>query len=247
MKPGARERGSALHDALEEVVPRWGDEVPEDGVAQLLAAVEPRLAAAGFGPEEHVLERARVERAARWLVGWERERRSRGIRLDKVEIKGSMTLDGPAGSWTLTGRSDRFDRHPDGRLDIIDYKTGGNSTAKAIKAGFDPQLPLTAALANAGAFEDMAPGDPAGLYYISLPGNAEGGREVRIDGKTEAGEFAQMALADLTGWIARFDRETTAYESQIRVQYMNDYGDFDHLARRGEWAAAGGEGSEGER
>ncbi|WP_291845496.1 double-strand break repair protein AddB [Maricaulis sp.] len=249
MPPGPRERGSALHDALEAVVPRWGDDVPDDAVAQLLAAVEPRLAAAGFASAERVLERARFERAARWLVAWERERRARGIRLDQVEIKGAMTLDGPAGSWTLTGRSDRFDRHPDGRLDIIDYKTGGNSSAKAIKAGFDPQLPLTAAMASAGAFEDMAPGDPAGLYYIALPGNADGGREVRIDGKAnpEAGEFAQMALEDLSGWIAHFDLETTAYESQIRVQYMNDYGDFDHLARRGEWASAGGEGSEGER
>lgn len=35
------------------------------------------------------------------------------------------------------------------------------------------------------------------------------------------------------------------YESQTRAKYTNDYGDFDHLARRGEWASAPG-GTEGD-
>lgn len=249
MPPGPRERGSALHDALEAVVPAWTDGIPEDADAQLVAAAETRLAETGFGPEEMVLERARFERAASWLVSWEAGRRARGIMLDKVEISGSMAFDGPAGTWELTGRSDRFDRHPDGRLDIIDYKTGSSSSAKSIRAGFDPQLPLTAAMAEAGAFKALAAGAPAGLYYLSLPGNAEGGKEVRIDGERnpEAADYVHNALEDLTRWIARFDDETMPYESQIRVQYVNDYGDFDHLARRGEWASAGGESPEGER
>ncbi|RKQ96018.1 double-strand break repair protein AddB [Maricaulis maris] len=245
MPPGPRERGSALHDALEAVVPGWGETVPDDAVAQLLAHAETQLAATGFGPEEMVLERARFERAARWLIAWETGRRGRGICLDKVEISGAMSFDGPAGSWTLTGRSDRFDRHPDGRLDIIDYKTGRSASPKSIVAGFDPQLPLTAAMAQAGVFPELAAGDPAGLFYVSLSGNAGGGKEERIDGgrQPDAAEFVRNAVADLTRWIARFDDETMAYESQIRVQYMNDYGDFDHLARRGEWASAAGETS----
>lgn len=248
MPPDARERGSALHDALEVVVPTWTNGIPDDAVRQLVAHAELKLAEAGFGPEEMVLERARFERAASWLVGWEAERRTRGIHLDKVEIFGSMPFEGPAGPWTLTGRSDRFDRHPDGRLDIIDYKTGGSASAKSIKAGFDPQLPLTAAMAAAGAFEALEAGEAAGLYYISLPGNAGGGKEVRIDGgrNPDVASYVEGALADLTGWIARFDDETMPYESQIRAQYTNDYGDFDHLARRGEWGSAAEGSSEGE-
>ena len=247
MPPGPRERGSALHDALEAIVPRWTEGVPDDAVAQLLAVAEPHLEKVGFGPEDRVLERARFERAARWLVGWEAERRARGIRLDQVEIKGRMGFDAPAGEWILTGRSDRFDRHPDGRLDIIDYKTGSSASAKSIKAGFDPQLPLTAAMARDGAFDALEPGAPSGLYYISLPGNALGGKEVRIDGgkMPEAPDFADQAVEDLRQWIARFDDETMSYGSQIRAQYVNDYGDFDHLARRGEWASAAGEKPEG--
>ena len=248
MPPAARERGSALHDALEAVVPTWGQGVPDDAVSQLLAEARIRLAQTGFSPEEMVLESARFERAARWLVAWEAERRARGIRLDQVEISGALQFEGPAGPWTLTGRSDRFDRHPDGRLDVIDYKTGRSASAKSIKAGFDPQLPLTAAMAQAGSFPELASGDPAGLFYVSLPGNAVGGKEERVDGgrNPEACDYVDNALADLTRWIARYDDETTAYESQIRVQYMNDYGDFDHLARRGEWASSAGEGTEGE-
>ena len=40
---------------------------------------------------------------------------------------------------------------------------------------------------------------------------------------------------------AFFDDETNPYLSQPRAKYVNDWSDYDHLARRGEWARAGGE------
>ena len=62
--------------------------------------------------------------------------------------------------------------------------------------------------------------------------------------RPEALELAVKALEELGEWITRFDDETMPYESQTRAKYTNDYGDFDHLARRGEWASAP-DGSEG--
>ena len=248
MPPGARERGTALHDALQDVVPDWRDAVPDDAENRLVAAASPYLAALGFRPGEMVVELARFRRAARWLIDWERRRRALGITVDRVEIRGEMTLAGPEGEFVLYGRSDRFDRHPDGRIDVIDYKTGSSASPKEVAAGFDPQLPLTAAMAQTeGVFAELAAAPVAGLYYISLPGNAAGGAESRVDGnrQPDAGEMAAKALEDLEGWIVRFDSETMPYESQTRAKYTNDYGDFDHLARRGEWASAPG-GTEGE-
>ena len=251
MPPGARERGTALHEALEAVVPDWADGIPDSAVEDLVAAARMPLEKLGFSPEEMGVELGRFRRAARWLVQWEQHRQGIKTRLERVEIKGKMDLQGPHAGFTLTGRADRFDRTADGRLDAIDYKTGSSASPKEVTAGFDPQLPLTAAMAmRAGVFPDLAEGPPAGLYYVRLPGNAEGGKVVRVD-KDKAGEdalsLAEAAVDDLTRWIARFDDETMPYESQVRAQYKNDYGDFDHLARRGEWASAASdaEGSEG--
>ena len=247
MPPGARERGTALHAALERVVPGWKDAIPGTAVADLVAAAEGPLIELGFHADDLPVELARFRRAAEWLVGWERARREAGARFDRAEIKGRMTLNLPGGDFVLTGRADRFDRHPDGRLDIIDYKTGSSASPKEVAAGFDPQLPLTAAMAmQPGVFPNLAEAPPAGLYYVRLPGNAEGGSAVRVDGKNqpEALELAVKALEELGEWITRFDDETMPYESQTRAKYTNDYGDFDHLARRGEWASAP-DGSEG--
>ena len=49
-------------------------------------------------------------------------------------------------------------------------------------------------------------------------------------------ELAAQAEETLRQLIAEFDKEDTAYYSQPRVKFQNKYGDYDHLARRAEWA-----------
>lgn len=253
MPPGPRERGTALHDALHIKFQNWQGDLPETAIEELVAQGRIQLIKAGFPEEELAIELPRFARASTWLVGWEKLRRARGYSIDRLEIKGELNIDLPAGEWTLSGRADRFDRHPDGRLDIIDYKTGTSASPKEVAAGFDPQLPLTAAMARAGAFADLTASEPEGLYYLSLPGNVEGGKERRIDGQRvsksdptgTAAEMADQALQELTDWISHYDKVETAYLSQPRAKYTNSYGDFDHLARRSEWASAAGEDGEG--
>jgi ATP-dependent helicase/nuclease subunit B len=248
MPPGPRERGTALHEALHRKFAVWDGGLPECAVAELVAEGRAQLLKFGFSEEELSVEIPRFERAARWLIDWERRRRSRGLDIDQLEIKGRLEIDGPAGPWTLTGRADRFDRHGDGRLDIIDYKTGSPATPKTVAAGFDPQLPLTAAMAQmAGVFPDLDPADPADLLYVKLSGGTNPGEEkTAVARKSDPVELAADALRDLKKWIAEFDDVETAYPSQPRAQYVNSYGDYDHLARRPEWASAPGDNNEGE-
>ena len=253
MPPGPRERGTALHEALHITFRDWQGKLPETAVEDLVAEGRVQLIKAGFPKEELAIELPRFARASAWLIVWEKMRRSRGYSIDKLEIKGELEIDLPAGPWTLSGRADRFDRHPDGHIDVIDYKTGLSASPKEVAAGFDPQLPLTAAMARAGAFSDLPASDPEGLYYLSLPGNVEGGKERRIDGQKvqksdptgSASDMADEALQALTDWISHYDKIETAYLSQPRAKYTNSYGDFDHLARRSEWASAAGEDGEG--
>jgi len=46
-------------------------------------------------------------------------------------------------------------------------------------------------------------------------------------------------LHDLKKLISEYDKRETAYYSQPRVKFKNDYGDYDLLARRAEWAKLG--------
>ncbi len=56
------------------------------------------------------------------------------------------------GPFTIRARADRIDTLADGRLVIIDYKTGAPPTAKQVEAGFAPQLPLEAMIAGSRRF-----------------------------------------------------------------------------------------------
>lgn len=255
MPPGPRERGTALHDVLHACFEAWGAELPEDAEAQLLAAGRTALLDAGFTPDSLPTELTRLQRIARWILAWERDRRGRGFEIACLEASGQLKLDLPGGEWRLTGRIDRIDHAPDGRgYDIIDYKTGSSASPKEVRAGFDPQLPLSAVIAATADGIDGLPAEhPNALMYVSLPGNETGGVERRIDGQKvrngdptpAAIEMAADALDELKQWINRFDEVETAYPSQIRAQYVDQYGQYDHLARRSEWAsAAGGEGEE---
>ena len=53
-----------------------------------------------------------------------------------------------------------------------------------------------------------------------------------------ADELAEAARERLERYIAKFDDPSTPYPSQPRRQFVNKFGDYDHLARRKEWSTA---------
>ncbi len=73
----------------------------------------------------------------------------------------------PGWAFALTAKPDRIDELPDGRLHILDYKTGAPPTAKQQKA-FDKQLLLEAAMAERGAFATLGPREVARITYVGL-------------------------------------------------------------------------------
>ncbi|XBQ17015.1 MAG: double-strand break repair protein AddB [Oceanicaulis sp.] len=248
--PGGAERGQAYHAAIEQ----WTrslpdtDELPLGALDRLIDFGRAALLDAGFPEARLGLELPRFVRAARYLVDWESGRRRLGFRPVVIEASGQMEVDGPAGPFLLTARVDRVDMRPDGALDIIDYKTGGVPSKKEVGAGFAPQLPLQAAMAARGGFEGCPSHEPGDLVYIQITGGKTPGKEcsvVKDPGTDEVVDLAEDARDDLAAWIAKFDDERRTYPSQPRAKYTNRWGDFDHLARRKEWASAAEDGGEG--
>lgn len=226
--PGAAERGTFVHKALESALKN----LPGPGGVDFESILEHGRAA--FGP---ALDRPavaafwwpRFEAIARWF--WERQA-ERVARPVGVEIAGELVVPGVTPDFTLTATADRIDRLADGRLEIIDYKTGQPPSAPQVAAGFAPQLPLEGLMAARGAFDDLPAAEVAALTFWHLTGKfGEPASERAIKDVTAEITKAEAGLAHL---IAAFDKPDTAYLSNPRPA-LAGYGDYDHLARVKEW------------
>ena len=181
----------------------------------------------------------RFERIADWFVV-EEEQRRKAIVGSHSEVEGRTELDGPAGPFLLTAKADRIDILDDGSLSIVDYKTGSLPAVNEVAAGFSPQLPLEAVIAESGGFEGIEAGRVSALDYWRLRGTVPAGETRTAE---DPSRLAGEAREGLSGLIAVFDRDGTVYEARPRPEKAPKYSDYEHLARVKEWASAadGGE------
>jgi len=234
-EPGAAERGSFIHRALELFGAAHHDAWPEDALVRLLACGREAFGEAIARPGVEAFWWPRFVRIAEWFVTEEGARRARFTPLG-AELEGRIELDAPGGAFTLTAKADRIDRDETGALVIIDYKTGTPPPEMLVGRGLSPQLPLEAAIAQAGGFDGIAAAPVAELAYWRLSGGKPAGKIHPV--KADAGQLADEARAGLAQLIARFDDPETPYPSRPRPEAPPAGGDYDHLARIGEWGTA---------
>jgi ATP-dependent helicase/nuclease subunit B len=240
--PGPAERGTLFHDALERFIGERPKGPFDAAALQRLVAVG-REAFAEFAntPEIQALWWPRFERMARWFVATENDRADIEERL--VERSGAMAI---GDDFTLTVRADRIDRLQGGRLGIIDYKTGLPPSAKQVLS-LSPQLLLEAVIVLAGGFRDVPAGDIARLDYYRVSGADEGGKTSSVgtrkaNSRTGEPEITLPQAIDLTrqrvtALISAYKDSDRPYLSRARpAESMRFTGDYDHLARVGEWS-----------
>jgi ATP-dependent helicase/nuclease subunit B len=218
----ARDRGNALHKVLEALAANAADGAPLDEA--LARALDDELAKAPAGETQRRLWRARIRRAAPALLKGEAARQALGA--PRVEVQGSRA----GGGFTLTARADRIDLR-DGAVAIYDYKTGSAPTDKQIQA-FAKQLPLEAAIAEAGGFVDIPPARIVELAHIVLGGDAAGTTRP-LKGDPEA--LAADAWTGLMRLVAAYADPAIGYPARARPRHIAHDGDYDHLSRYGEW------------
>ena len=235
---GGREFGNAVHKALERFA-KDGDDKSADW---LMRALTLEMQTLGYEPHSFARHGVRLREMAEWLVGWRAGRRTEGWRLSVTEEKGELRFKTGEDTFTLSGIPDRIEKAAE-QYAVFDFKTGTPSSPAVIEAGFDPQLPLLSAMLQRGAFGDR--GDATELKYIKPNARDPKKRELSGCKKKTVEEVTADAFDELQKLIARFDDLDSAYYSQPRAQYTNPYGDFDHLARRGEWAKLGKETPDG--
>jgi len=177
----------------------------------------------------------RINEMANWAIGWAKDRRAQGWEPAGIEKEGSLEFPTAGEPFLLTGIADRIERRGSDTV-IIDYKTGAIPGIAEVQVGFDPQMPLLGIMLGFGVLGERA--DASDYLYIKPNDPA---KNKSLCKAKDADEYASEAFENLQKLIAHFDTPDSRYYSQPRAKYQNQYGDYDHLARRTEWASLGEE------
>jgi len=239
-EPGAAERGTIIHKALEKFVAATPGDLPDDALEHLVAIGHDVFRDTLARPGVRAFWWPRFQRIARWFVEFERRQRAAGLAVAATEVDGVIEIPGPAGPFALTARADRIDRRADGGLRVVDYKTGQTPSWRQVKSGLVPQLTLGAAIAQAGGFKDLDAGTVEELAYLRLSGGRKPGEEIVF--ADEVGAVTAEALDGLSRRVAAYDDPATPYLSRPRPMFIGRFGDYDHLARVKEWLSGRGDG-----
>lgn len=227
-EPDAALRGTAIHDVMERFI---DERVPDETLAEqkerLLRTAREVFEEKAPWPAARLLWLAKLERSADSFLEDEATRQGEAREIFTEQI--GKAQFGPQG-FTLGGRADRIDRLKDGHLAIYDYKTGSVPTKKQ-QLAYDKQLLLEALVARHGGFENIGHNETAKVAYIGL-GSDPKTVEVPFDMDT-----LDRIEEELVSIIAEFAKRDRGYDSRRVVFRSNSKfgGDFDHLARYGEW------------
>lgn len=219
-------RGTVLHKIVERMLREDVDPGAPDAANRLVAITDRVLEAVVPWPATRRLWRGRVISVIPRLLDGEVRRRAEGAPLEP-ERRGTLAFDDIG--FSLTGTADRIDLLTDGTLAIYDYKSTAIPSDKQVRF-FNRQLGLEAVMAEAGAFAGVSAGTVTKLGYIAL---GPSGRDRVFDA---AGENApQTVEAEFRKLIAAFSDRNRGYSARRSVANTTFEGDYDQLARFGEW------------
>lgn len=224
-EPDALLRGIVVHEVFEHFI-------KDAQIDPSLLTAENLIAEAGRLLETHVpwpvarlLWHNRIRKIAGDFVLAERERQTRAKPV-AFEAKGSARLD-PL-DFTIACRADRIDMDDRGFLHLYDYKTGAPPSETQQKK-FEKQLLIEAAMAEEGAFEELGAAEVARAMFIGLGSQM---KEVRapLDDDPPAKVWDELRML-----IGAYFEPEQGYSSRRMVHRDDIAGDYDHLARYGEW------------
>ncbi|MGB2571616.1 ATP-dependent helicase [Micromonospora citrea] len=151
-----------------------------------------------------------IELAARWMVGPERERAEAMVdkllrwlagnprRLLAIEHEFAVRLDDPSRPVELTGRVDRLEVDDEGRLVVIDLKTGKSTAVTEREVAEHPQLGAYQAAVEAGAFSEFG-AETGGAALVQL---GTGAKDAKEQTQAAAGQGPEA------GWATALVRRT---------------------------------------
>ncbi len=237
---GPREIGNLFHHVLQDYVEQPFGQTQEERRELLQSTFDRHAQTYGLANEHLPFWQERTRDAIDWIVAWDDNRRELGTpKIIEKTGKWNFKVDGH--EFTLAARADRIDLLTNDHAYIIDYKTGTPPPTKKQSQKFSPQLPLIGLITANGGFIELGPTPVEGFEYVRVVSRkddkedntgAQGDECARMIAETEEGLFSLLR---------HFNDPTSSYPSQPRPQYVDEYGDYDHLARRRERHTQGGD------
>jgi len=129
---------------------------------------------------------------------------------------------------------DRIDRLPDGKLAIVDYKTGQAPAKKAVAEGFAMQLGLLSLIARDGGFKGIKGEAGAHEYWSLAKKNGKIGYRQSPDSDDGPEAFVERAYAQFAAAVSDYLLGTKEFEAKLNPAYA-PYEDYDQLMRLEEW------------
>ena len=227
--PDAPVRGIIVHEIMENFIKSVTADPAKLTKSHLLDTASAVLEAEAPWPAARIMWLTKIERIADWFIENEIRRQSYSspAAFEKA-AKGSHVF--PDLGFTLTGYADRIDRTDDGDILIYDYKTGAPPSKPEQKA-FDKQLLLEAAMVEEGGFKEIGVATVAHAAYIGL-----GSKPVELAAPLED-EPPHEVLAKLHALITSYLSDEQGFTARRMVKTTDFAGDYDQLARFGEWDA----------
>lgn len=225
-KPDAPLRGVVLHSIFETFIRDADMSLDHEGLkSQLLAITDTVLANEAPWPASRVLWRSKIRRVADVFLDDEIKRLALAepVALEEMGELKFKDLD-----FILKAKADRIDRTPSGQYVVYDYKTGSLPSKPQLRY-FDKQLLLEALMVEEGAFKTLGAGLVDQVAHIGL-----GAKPKFEPVDLEPGDVQQIR-AELLELITKFQSRKQGYTSRRAMAEMRFAGDFDHLARFGEW------------
>ena len=227
--PGPAWRGTAVHAVLHAWMEQ--DQLRPDALRLRIDAL---LAEPGVHPLVRTLWQPRLVEACEFIARQIKKGREDDAREPlQPEIWGSATVAGI----DIGGRADRIDGLGDGRLAIVDYKSGKAPSGKAVAAGYSMQLGLLAAIAERGGFPGIT-GTVGKFEYWSLAKDGDGFGKVSspVGGRAPIApeDFVAHAVAKFEEAAGRWLTGSDPFIAKLVPEYA-PYEDYDQLMRRDEW------------
>ena len=225
--PDAPVRGIILHEVMEQFVKSIATNPALLTKEHLLEVAAEVLKDEAPWPAARVMWIARIERVADWFIENERKRQSYSSPVAFEQAARGTHLFADLG-FTLTGYADRIDVTDDGDALIYDYKTGTPPSKKEQQV-FDKQLLIEAAMVEEGGFKEVGAAHVAHAAFIGL-----GAKPVEVAAPLDE-EPPIEVLRGLHELISKYLDEAQGFTSRRIVKTEEAAGDYDQLARFGEW------------
>jgi ATP-dependent helicase/nuclease subunit B len=219
--PDPRERGTVLHAIMEEFVKATLADPAALNRKTLVKTAEAVITAQVPWEAERLIWRQQFAALADWLIEVETDLRQSGT---PVALESRAAWKVPGFELTLTGKADRIDQMTEGAR-ILDYKSKVQDKAQR---ELSQQLALEALMVQAGAF------DPPGAQPVSTAAYIGLNQEQRVEPVEVNAETLKPVEAAFRALLTYYLGPHGAYPSR-RFANVRFPGDYDHLARHGEW------------